>query len=298
MLNRYKKQYSLHAKFMIPFLLFLSIIFSASAGWADGPLKIVPIGDSITMTYETNWRYELWKLLRADGFDITYVGSLTDWFNPGDGFPKGNEGRGGWTINQFIDGFDNLVTYEFDMALVHLGTNDIWGGDTPDTALNDLARLVDKIRTKNPTAVIVLAQIIPATNGISNFDEFSRRIPEVAARKTTAASPVYVADLYSKFDKTTGLSNDGVHPSTAGLVMMGQLFYEALVPILKTINNPAPVQPTDPPVSSCNSPIITSDAGVSYTSASLMTVSANIFLVFAPGLLFLIIRSIGRRNRR
>lgn len=246
MLKLFRLKNSIYGMFMIPMVFVLSIFFSPVAGHTD-PIRIVPIGDSITMTYETSWRYELWKLLRTDGFDITYVGSLIDWFDQGDGFPKGNEGHGGWTINQIIDGFDNMVTYEFDVALVHLGTNDIWGGDSPDTALNDLAQLIDKIREKNPNAVIVLAQIIPATIGIANFDTFSQRIPEVARRKSTSASPVYVADLYSDFDRTTGLGNDGVHPTTAGLVFMGQRFYETLVPILTEIKAPDPSNNSYPP---------------------------------------------------
>lgn len=236
-----------YLKFLIPLCTFLFITFTGVFGQQDGPIRIVPIGDSITMTYDTSWRFELWKLLRTDGFDITYAGSLTDWFDPGDGFPKQHEGHGGWTINQIIDEFDSLVSYDFEVALVHLGTNDIWGGDEPAVALAELGQLIDKIRKKNPAAIIILARIIPTDIGIDNFAEFSERIPEIAALKTTPESPVYIADLFSNFDKTTGLGEDGVHPSTEGFVMMGRDWYKTAAPILADIKAPDPIQYPYPP---------------------------------------------------
>ena len=48
---------------------------------------------------------------------------------------------------------------EYSIIILHVGTNDLWKRN-PSIVINDMKLLIETIRTRNPTAVIVLSQLI------------------------------------------------------------------------------------------------------------------------------------------
>lgn len=62
-------------------LAFLGILLSANFIVFARPIKIMPLGDSITssLEYSASYRYFLWQMLMSAGFDstqVSFVGSL------------------------------------------------------------------------------------------------------------------------------------------------------------------------------------------------------------------------------
>jgi lysophospholipase L1-like esterase len=112
-----------------------------------------------------------------------------------------------------------------DIVIMHLGTNDMWGGQTPvSTVLAAYTTLVDQMRANNPTMKIIVAQILPmgppactaCTQAVINLNA---AIPGWAADLTTSQSPIVVVDQWTGFNITTD-TGDGVHPNDAGFRKM------------------------------------------------------------------------------
>src|SRR5579863_1836945 len=129
-------------------------------------LKIMPLGDSITFGTPDpgygGYRHLLSMLLANDGYAIDFVGSERN----GKSGPA-NEGHPGWTISQIKDGIDSqgwLATDQPDVILLHIGTNDIRGGNG-GAAPDNLSILLDDILTRLPRTRVIVAEIIPFRQG-------------------------------------------------------------------------------------------------------------------------------------
>ncbi|MEU8005543.1 GDSL-type esterase/lipase family protein [Catellatospora sp. NPDC049111] len=214
-------------------------VAGAAPAQAATPIRIMPLGDSITGGPGC-WRAVLWDRLQRSGFtDIDFVGTqagggcnLASW--DGD-----NEGHGGYRATGIADqnqlpGW--LAATHPDIVLVHLGTNDIWNNTPTATILAAYGKLVDQMRTSNPATKILVAQIIPMTpSGCSwcpsGVAALNSAIPGWAASRTTAQSPITVVDQFTGFD-TAADTSDGVHPDDSGFQKMSDRWYPALTPLL------------------------------------------------------------------
>ena len=116
--------------------------------------------------------------------------------------------------------------------LIHLGTNDMRFGVTVNTALNNLAGIIDILRLINPNVKIVLAKIIPAGDAAPGaIENFNDDIPALANQKNTAQSPVVVVDQYTGFSLASD-SDDNLHPNDSGDRKLADRWFDALAPLL------------------------------------------------------------------
>jgi lysophospholipase L1-like esterase len=207
----------------------------------------MPFGDSITVTMCPPQLLE--QKLKANGFsNFSFVGTKV--CNQScNGAPNTQcEGQGGiWATNLVPGGANpDLLTQwttgsQYDVVLMHLGTNDCWSpGAVPDLqkVIDAFSTIVDKLRAANPKVIVFVAQIIPLNP--ANCDTCETRvkqlnalIPSWAAGKSTAQSPVYVADIHAAFDgqafaPNSANSTDGAHPTAAGSQRMADAWYGAL----------------------------------------------------------------------
>ncbi|HVQ95128.1 MAG TPA: cellulose binding domain-containing protein [Mycobacteriales bacterium] len=224
---------------------------------AAAPIKIMPLGDSITGGPGC-WRAYLWNHLQTTGFtNIDFVGS-----QPGGGCPGGfaydgdNEGHGGFAATGIADQNQLppwLDAARPDIVLMHLGTNDTWGGFIPTaTKLAAYTKLVGQMRASNPNMKIVVAKIIPmnppgCATCAPDVVALNNAIPGWAAGLTTAQSPIVVADLWTGFDTVADTNGDGVHPNDAGFRKMADRWYPALTPLLGgAVVTPTSTSPSSP----------------------------------------------------
>ena len=246
--------------------LVLTLALLTAAGWlagrpavaaaaavpvAAGPVRIMPLGDSITAGPGC-WRALLWDHLQRTGFtNIDFVGT-----QPGGGcsvpFDGDHEGHGGFSATGIADQNQLppwLAATTPDIVLMHLGTNDMWGGTISTTAiLAAYSKMVDQMRASNPAMKILVAQIIPMEpSGCVPCPQgvvaLNNAIPGWAAAKTTAQSPITVVDQWTGFSARTD-TNDGVHPIDSGFQKMADRWYPALAAALGT---PGPPPPPPPP---------------------------------------------------
>jgi hypothetical protein len=208
---------------------------------AAAPVRIMPLGDSITAGPGC-WRAYLWDRLQKTGYtDIDFVGT-----QPGGGcsvpFDGDHEGHGGFSATGIADQDQLppwLASARPDIVLMHLGTNDMWGNFRPvENVIAAYSKLVDQMRASNPNMKVLVAQIIPmACPECTHVVALNNAIPAWAAAKTTAQSPITVVDQWTGFDTATD-TNDGVHPIDSGFRKMADRWYPALAATLNRTTPP------------------------------------------------------------
>src|SRR5689334_1660355 len=113
-------------------MLAVAVIVVRPAQSAAVPVRIMPLGDSITAGPGC-WRAKLWNRLQTNGFtNIDFVGTQSDGggCNPGFAYDFDHEGHGGFSATGIADNNQLplwLTAARPDIVIVHLGTNDMWG---------------------------------------------------------------------------------------------------------------------------------------------------------------------------
>jgi lysophospholipase L1-like esterase len=192
------------------------------------PIKIMPLGDSITFGTPDpsygGYRHLLGALLESDGYSIDFVGSRQN----GNGIipDSDNEGHPGWTILQVKSGIEangSLETYRPDIILLHIGTNDIRQGDVA-SATGNLSALLDDILVRVPQTRIIVAQIIPFRRGPDpEHRSYNAAIPGIVAAKGSRVTMVDMQNILSKSDYA-----DGIHPNASGYDKMARAWEPAI----------------------------------------------------------------------
>jgi hypothetical protein len=212
---------------------------AAPAGGPPEPTRMMPLGDSITQAdaEHDSYRRPLWRALRAAGRSVDFVGSQRAHHRggpPNPDFDLDHEGHWGWRVDEILERLPRWVAdHEPDVLLVHLGSNDLFQGESVESTLGELEALVAAVRAVEPEAVLLLAQILTTTTEAANrrIRELNARLPDLAARLTTPASPVLVVDHASGFDPAR-MTYDGVHPNLEGEAHMAERWLDGLAEIL------------------------------------------------------------------
>lgn len=217
------------------------------------PLKIMPIGDSITDDCAINgaWRLYLQPLLQTNAYAFTNLGRWVSTATPT--FTKiRHEGICGAVI-AFPGMFgyhtyptasnyalrtvaDALTNYTPDLFLIDLGVNDMgYGRNAWLVATNHTAALLDLILSKVPSAQIIVGKptsITRATIGSPPYQTYGTNMPIFCAAlqslvnaRRAQGQNVFVADLFSAVDPISMLQSDGTHPNPAGFNAMAKEFY-------------------------------------------------------------------------
>src|SRR5215208_7092891 len=100
--------------------------WTSSCPAGDGPIRIMPLGDSLTDGFNVpgGYRIELWSRLAAEGLCIDFVGSLAN--GPSTLPDRDHEGHSGWRIDQVSDAVVPwLQRSRPHVVLLLIGTNDV-----------------------------------------------------------------------------------------------------------------------------------------------------------------------------
>ncbi|MCK5798574.1 MAG: DUF1593 domain-containing protein [Deltaproteobacteria bacterium] len=198
------------------------------------------IGDSITQgsAGHQSYRYALWKKLIGAGMAVDFVGSLTTNHGGTPSFPdylgqhfdRDHEGHWGWRADQILSQLPGwLATYDADVALVHIGSNDAFQGQSTASTVAEIEGIIDALRADNPAIAIFLAKLIPSGSAKNvEISKISSQIEGIALRKHQASSPITVVDQSLGFNWTSD-TYDGTHPNLGGEVKMAMTWFDALV---------------------------------------------------------------------
>jgi lysophospholipase L1-like esterase len=219
------------------------------------------LGDSITRA--TCWRDDLWQQLNmthASQFHLVGTLSSDNGCTPS-GYEMANQGYSSSLITEVVAGVTTnrtcdpnpcpalsdvaaaFTTVKPDVVLLHWGTNDIWNVISPTQIINAYSAVVDSLRTANPNAIVLIAQLIPLSpspatcSGCTTcptcdtgIQGLNTKIAAWAPTKSTAASPIIVVDQFTGFDPVAD-TRDGVHPNDSGSLKMANNWAAALEPL-------------------------------------------------------------------
>lgn len=253
--------------FLIVFAGFVALAFGGAAAPVLAQTRILPLGDSITQggQLHASYRYELWFDLLDAGAVVDFVGTQNSTFG-GDPnlswypdyfttFDRDHSGTWGIRTNAVAAAIAAIAgATDPDIALVHLGTNDIGQSGAAGVLEADfnLRFIIGALRAQNPNVAILLAQVIPIGPGTSYFANADQVVPlnsviaDIAADSTRTQSPVVLVDQYSGYDLGTLMQSDGLHPNLAGEERIADTWMTALLPFLSGVNPPPAVQLTSP----------------------------------------------------
>jgi len=246
--------------------LIISIIISSFSFFLNGQIdtiKILPLGNSITQGEDASitggfnsfntYRRPLWhELVDSLGYNVDFIGSLNQNYPCGTyddpDFDMDHEGHWAWTVDEIVYGRSGscngngrlgqwIQTVGIpDIALVHLGTNDCWSGQSTTSTITEMRAMIDTLRSYNPNMTILLSQIIGHQSPTvqAAIDDLNDSIPVLVNSLSMPISKIIVVDQASGFNPFTDLY-DSAHPNLAGETKMAANFLEKLVPVLDSL---------------------------------------------------------------
>lgn len=233
-------------------LIALALLTLPLACMDQGSVRILPLGDSITQADKNHdsYRRSLWHMLRNAGYEIDYVGSLTTNHKggpPSPDFDLDHEGHWGWRADEIINGRATqsklskwLKDYTPDIVLIHLGTNDVFQGQSVSSTVDELEQIISILRRDNPKVKVLIAKLIPVTDQKVNnrINAFNDEIPRIALENDSPESRIIVVDLNNNFDAHSD-TYDGVHPNSKGEQKMAEKWLDSLQPLMSPTVRPS-----------------------------------------------------------
>jgi lysophospholipase L1-like esterase len=217
--------------------------------------RIMPLGDSITdgVPIGGGYRVELFRQSGVDGKSITFVGSKSNGPATVDGrpFPQRHEGHSGYTIDDAPavsrSGISPLVeqalkTYQPNVVLLMIGTNDVNTVWDLTNAPVRLGLLLDRITTTSPNALLVVAKLIPSMDqgGMdANIRTYNEGVGQVVQQRIAAGKHLMLVDMYGAFAQNQNFRTqwlaDFLHPNADGYAAMARTWYPAIKQFLPSL---------------------------------------------------------------
>ncbi len=232
---------------MLSKIMVVSIVIStylSVQSMASEPVKIMPLGDSITKgngsTNYTGYRKSLYLNLINSGYNIDFVGSQND-----GNFPDtDHEGHAGWhadkegTTNDIVGQvYGWLTDNPADIILLHIGTNDISVAGQNAAEISDILDEIEQYELDSGSEIIViLARIINRRNhdcdntmGKSVTTAFNDDVEDMANIRISNGDKIIVVDMECNagIDYVNDLVDD-LHPNDTGYSKMANVWFNAL----------------------------------------------------------------------
>ena len=210
--------------------------------------RIMCVGDSITegkFVGQGGYRKPLQALLGADGYTFVFVGKEDDGRPENQtGFSQGmdnpnHQGFGSMRIDEVLNGgseeghstppiAESIATYEPDVILLMLGTNDVLQNHEMASSGDRLQALLDAIFKANGNITVVLAEITPISGDRdAAVVKYNAQFDAIVAKEKALGHSIVLVDMHSALDPAKDLT-DGVHPNSNGYAKIASVWYEAL----------------------------------------------------------------------
>ena len=224
--------------------LLCSLLLPLLAAAQTPPIRIMPLGDSITDGTSAGtagyggYRRPLYYALTGAGYNVDYIGSLT---NNGSQIPdQDHEGHSGWRIDQL----DSNIAAWFasygspDVVLMHIGTNDFGQNYNISTAIDRLDALILKIANLQPNCRIIVTNLMERS-GTANTNIQSMFNPYVQDRVNAhAAAGRLVTFLNMRAVVPLTDMPDQLHPNQTGYDKMAAAWLPAIQAVISTDGDP------------------------------------------------------------
>jgi acyl-CoA thioesterase-1 len=179
----------------------LVTMWSGLAAAADGPVKMVVLGDSLSAGYGlpagTAFPERLALALKAKGIDVAMT----------------NAGVSGDTASGGLGRLDWSIPEETEAVILELGANDALRGLDPALTKNALDSTLAKLKERK-IVVLLAGMLSPRNMGEEYARNFDAIYPALASKYGTVFYPFFLEGIAG--DAKLNLP-DGLHPTAAGV---------------------------------------------------------------------------------
>ena len=233
--------------------LFGAVIFISYTAISQTPVRIMPLGDSITYGSGAagGYRLPLYISLTNAGYNVDFVGTQTGNSDPGLGTEINHEGHGGWRITSPSNGLYDYIYGWFEaiedphVILLHIGTNDSSGFDDSLDDVDNLDLLITRLAECQPSAQIIVTSLMkrgePNYSNITNY--FNPYVPGKLAGQQALGRNVTFLDMHAYLELSD--MPDNLHPDAGGYQKMADAWFPAITNLVGTnvvANQPAPIR--------------------------------------------------------
>ena len=126
---------------------------------------------------------------------------------------------------------DWMLRQPIDIFLLALGANDGLRGSPNSATQANLQAIIDKVKARYPTAVIIIAGMrLPPSFGRNYTNEFAALYPKLAQNNQTALIPFLLESVGGVLELNLA---DRIHPNPAGHQIIAQNVWQQLEPLLQ-----------------------------------------------------------------
>ena len=227
---------------MMQKVIILSLIITMYVFSADTPVRIMPLGDSITYddaynpkpdAFKAAYRSFLWYKLENDHYQVDFVGSLNTGWEIQPPFDGDNEGHPGWTsYNIAAHIYEYLSNHQADIVLLMAGAND-WSESV--SGINDILDQIDSYENNYQHHIQVILARIPNRRGHEEewMSNFNINLQNLADRRIANGDDIHVIDLeYGAGLDYNNDFQDRTHPNDSGYRKIANVWYQAIATLL------------------------------------------------------------------
>ncbi len=192
------------------------------SGWADEPLRILALGDSLTagqgLPQDATFPTQLEAALRAQGRNVRVI----------------NAGVSGDTTAGGLARLEWSLQDQPDVIIVALGGNDSLRAIVPEATRRNLDAILERL-VNGERKVLLAGMYAPRNLGTQYEEEFNRIYPELARKHAVALYPFFLDGVALEPELN---QPDGIHPNRTGVAVIVERIVPYLIPLLK-VDNPA-----------------------------------------------------------
>ncbi|HEU4805738.1 MAG TPA: arylesterase [Nitrobacter sp.] len=185
-------------------LLGAGIAMAVPAQAADGPVKIVMLGDSLSaglgLPAAAAFPAQLEKALKDKGLNVSI----------------NNAGVSGDTASGGLDRLDWSVPVGTQGVILELGANDALRGIDPKVTRAALDEILKRLKARD-IAVLLCGMVAPPNYGAEYATKFNAIFPDLAKKNEVPLYPFFLDGVAAN----TKLNQaDGMHPTAAGIAVI------------------------------------------------------------------------------
>lgn len=205
----------------------VAVGYSMSSATPAAPIRVMPLGDSLTYGYPTvgGYRIRLAQLTAEAGMSVDFVGTLQH--GPPELADKDHEGHGGLRIDELTPQVAAWVDAgQPDIVLLHVGTNDVAQEYQMEQAPSRLQALVEIVCQRRPGVRLVVASIGARDNPWTVLTDYNAGIQGVVATVRKGGCNAQFLDM-NKVMRMADLPDDA-HPNETGYRKMADSWFPVL----------------------------------------------------------------------
>ena len=221
-------------------------LLTAGSLIAQTPIRIMPLGDSIThgVGAAGGYRLPLYIALENAGYTVDFIGSSTE--NPASGLGSeiNHEGHSGWRVSHSSIGLYEHLYGWFEqiedphVVLIHAGTNDTNDPDF-EHCIDEMDAMITRIAECQPDAEIILttlmkrgAEDLSDSRYIAITNYFNPYVYPLVTNHVAQGHNVHYLDMHAYVELAD--MDDNLHPNAVGYQKMADAWFPAITNIIGT----------------------------------------------------------------